>query len=219
MVESLPQIESLAGRMRWARERSGLSQDAAATKLHVSQGAIEKTENGKVQKPKFLFEASQLYNVPYEWLKSGIFNDELMHKNAANSSQKINGLSDKVPVYGYAAGSSDRVALNEGAIVGMRERGNSLSYAKNGFYVVVIGDSMEPRLRPGELVAVNPALPPIRGDECVIEYQGGEAVVKTFISMDDTKITVSQYNPPKKFDIKRESVVRILQVVAIEKGR
>lgn len=127
--------------------------------------------------------------------------------------------SDRVPVYGYVAGSTDRVAINDGKIIGMRERGPALAYAKEGFYVTVIGDSMEPRLRAGEYVAVNPSLPPIKGDECVVQYIDGEAIVKTFISQDAFNLKVSQYNPKKVLEISVKEIVSVYPVVAIEKGR
>lgn len=123
------------------------------------------------------------------------------------------------PVYGYVAGSSDRVAINDGRIVGMRQRGPALAYSKDGFYVTVIGDSMEPRLRPGEFVAVNPALPPMKGDECVVQFQNGEAIVKTFVSQDEKNLTVKQYNPPKTMKFPVSEVSAVYPVVAIEKGR
>lgn len=127
--------------------------------------------------------------------------------------------TDKVPVYGYVAGSTDRVAINEGRIIGMRDRGPALAYAREGFYVMVIGDSMEPRLRPGEYVAVNPVLPPIRGDECVVQFINAEAIVKTFVSQTADTLTVSQYNPKKNLTFHTNEVLSVYPVVAIEKGR
>lgn len=214
-----PDLPNIADRLKWSRKLKGWTQLQLAEAIKLSQQAVEQVENGRTKKPTFLVEASRALDVDYDWLAKGI----LPQRNHEYSISQPNIVplmaTDKVPVYGYVAGSTDRVAINEGRIIGMRDRGPALAYARDGFYVTVIGDSMEPRLRPGEFVAVNPSLPPLKGDECVVQFRNGEAVVKTFIGMAEKELMVSQYNPPKKLTFDMHEVLSVYPVVAIEKGR
>lgn len=64
-------LDSLEKRFAWARKAREYSQVRLAAALGVSQGAIEKLENGKVLKPEYLPEAAKLLKVRYEWLLTG----------------------------------------------------------------------------------------------------------------------------------------------------
>ena len=65
-------IETLPERFVWARKNKGLSQEVLAGLLSVSQGSIEKLENGKVRKPKYLPEAARVLGVSYDWLLNNV---------------------------------------------------------------------------------------------------------------------------------------------------
>ena len=207
----LPNLNTLAERLKWAREKESQSQTSLASKLGVSQGAVEKTENGKTVKPKFLPEASKILDVPYEWLARGTiaYNESQSNPTALNEN-------DTAPVYGYAAGSNEKIALNTGQIVEHRTRGNALRNTPDGFYVVAIGDSMEPACEAGFYLAVNPMMPPAKGKLCVIEFNDGHAVVKAFKTMDENSVKVKQYNPIKDIEYKREEVKTVYAVQSVE---
>lgn len=62
-------IKTMPERFVWARkEKNNISQMALAEILGISQGSVEKLENGKVAKPKYLPEAAKILGGPYEWL-------------------------------------------------------------------------------------------------------------------------------------------------------
>lgn len=66
-----PMLATAPERFEWARGKAGLSQEALAKLLNVSQQSIEKFENGYVKKPKYLPEAALVLGVPYIWLRDG----------------------------------------------------------------------------------------------------------------------------------------------------
>ena len=81
-------LPNLAERFTWARKNKGLSQIALARLLRVSQQSIEKVENERVRKPKYLPEAAKILEVPYEWLLS----------NTPPDASTLNALLDSAKV-------------------------------------------------------------------------------------------------------------------------
>lgn len=122
--------------------------------------------------------------------------------------------TDGIPVYGYAAGSGSLTAkLEENHIVEYRPRHDSLRGVPNAFYVSVIGDSMYPRFKPGELVAVHPNKLPQPGDDCLFIDEDGDAHIKEFVSMTDGGITVMQWNPQQTRTLNAGEYSRLCTIV------
>lgn len=207
----LPAYAELADRLRWAREKKGHTQVSLAKRLGVSQGAIEKAENGKSRKPKFMPEAAVELDVPYEWLRDGT----ISYEQEAGMRRSGGGFADNAPVYGYASGASSKVALNEGAIIDYAPRHNP-AMGNDGFYLIVVGDSMEPRYEEGEKIAVSRAMPIRKGKDCVIEFLDGTAAVKRFISRTERELVCEQLNPRQTLKYNMNEIVSIYAVVGHE---
>ena len=119
-----------------------------------------------------------------------------------------------VPVYGYAAGSSEGdLNLNNGDIVDWVIRHPAQSGIRDAFAIYVFSNSMEPRYFPGELIYIHPGRPPERGKDCVIELKSGDAFLKRYVSQSEDEVTVAQYNPEKEIAYKKEDVQNIYTVV------
>lgn len=75
-----------------------------------------------------------------------------------------------------------------------------LGSVKDGFAVLVVGESMVPAFRPGELAIVNPRLPPMRGKDHILvkEAEDGtfQATIKHLLSWSEEEWRLEQYNPP-----------------------
>lgn len=120
-----------------------------------------------------------------------------------------------VPVYGFASGTNSALALNDGAIIDYMPRHNP-AMGNDGFYMIVVGDSMEPRYEQGERVAVSRVMPPKKGKDCVIEFIDGTAVIKRFINMTEKEIVCEQINPAKRLTYSRPEIVKVYAVVGHE---
>lgn len=199
-----PELETMAKRLEWSRKQKGLSQADLGAKLCVSQGAIEKAENGKTRKPKFLPEAAHVLGVPYSWLSLGKVGE-----------QPENTYQQKAPVYGFASGSNDKMMLNDGAIIDHQPRHNP-NMGNDGFYMIVVGDSMEPRYEQGEKIAVSKSLPPRKGRDVVIEFIDGSAAVKKLKEKTSREIICQQLNPKKEIKYNTNEVLNIYAVVGHE---
>jgi phage repressor protein C with HTH and peptisase S24 domain len=79
--------------------------------------------------------------------------------------------------------------------------------------VYMVGDSMEPRYRAGELLYVHPGRPPTRGSYVLVELKDGHALVKELVKADDQEVVVRQLNPERRLRFARRDVVRVVRVV------
>jgi phage repressor protein C with HTH and peptisase S24 domain len=80
-------------------------------------------------------------------------------------------------------------------------------------------DSQEPVLRHGDLLYVNPSMPPRSGDDVLIELEGGEAYIKRLLRRSPREIVVQQYNPACELVFDAAEVRNIHLVVAVIKVR
>jgi phage repressor protein C with HTH and peptisase S24 domain len=75
-----------------------------------------------------------------------------------------------------------------------------LKGAKDGYAVLVVGESMEPRYSPGEIVIVNPKAALVRGKDAIITtaQEGGDfrAMIKTYLGATQDVWKLKQFNPP-----------------------
>lgn len=94
-----------------------------------------------------------------------------------------------------------------------------LGEVREGFAVVVTGESMAPAFRPGDMAIVNPRLSPMR-DETHIFTTGDDAgasewraSIKHLVGSTASEWSVEQYNPARKFKLPRTEWPRALRVV------
>lgn len=64
-------METLAERIKYARERQGLSQQDIAKKAGISQPTYFKIENGLTLKPRNILDLAKALNVSVDWLATG----------------------------------------------------------------------------------------------------------------------------------------------------
>lgn len=107
------------------------------------------------------------------------------------------GAPRRIPVYGYAAaGGNERIAINAGQVIDWVDAPPLWNGIGDLIVVRVIGDSMEPRYFAGESVIARLGLPPGRGQDCLIEFHDGSALIKNYRGQRDGQVFAFQYNPP-----------------------
>ena len=103
---------------------------------------------------------------------------------------------DQVPVYGYAAGTTDdALNLHNGAEIGRVARHPKQASIKKAFAVYVVGESMIPRFRPGQTLYILPGRWPAAGEDVVVELENGDGYVKEYRRRTQKEIICWQYNP------------------------
>jgi phage repressor protein C with HTH and peptisase S24 domain len=126
--------------------------------------------------------------------------------------------ADRVPVYGYAAGSGELggkggLNLANGEVIDWVARHPAQIGIGNAFAVYIVSDSMEPRYFRGELVYVHPGRPPDANRDCVIEMQNGDAFIKRLLRHGGDRIRVQQYNPAEEKEIMLSNIKAIYPVI------
>lgn len=124
-----------------------------------------------------------------------------------------------VPVYGTAAGAAaGAIALSNDSIEWL-PRPPGLRGARDVYALYVVGSSMEPRWRPGDVLFVHPHRPVRRGDHVVIQirnHDGAETQswVKEFVRTNAAgDIVAHQYNPAADVTFARATVKAIHRVL------
>lgn len=122
---------------------------------------------------------------------------------------------------GIAGEGNGDFELN-GEVVDRVESPPSLLNAKGVFALYVIGESMSPRFKPGDLIFVHPNKPVLKGDDVLVELHGsvepltGPALIKEFVRKNDEFIVLKQYHPPKEFRIAVRLIKRIYKIVPLK---
>ena len=119
---------------------------------------------------------------------------------------------NQIPVYGNAAAGLGADVTDVSSPVEYVDRHPLMASSANGYAVFVVGTSMEPRFREGEIVYVRPGKPPRKGDDVVVQIEDGKtrtAIVKEYVSADDDEVTLRQYNPSKEITIRRDTIAAI----------
>jgi repressor LexA len=206
---SSPDLSTVAGRLRHARGKH--SQEDMARIIGKTTTAYGHYERGRNDVSNAdANKICQFLNISLEWLLTGegqMKTDE--YRSPAKATLQV---SEGHPIYGYASGAHSRIAINEGAIVG-RVPERMPGMGQDGFYLIVHGDSMEPRLEQGARLGVSRQLPPRKGKLCVIEKIDGEVLVKEFVSKSDRELVCKQLNPPKTLKYSMMEIVAVYAVV------
>ena len=220
---------TLAKRLQDVMERAGLTQAALARKASaygepVSQQVVQHLTSGRNTTSKSLVPIAKALDVSVEWLTTGegasfAVKGGAAGLRAAKASARSARDEERVPVLGMAECGPDGWSLWNGDIIDTIPRPMNLVGAPKAYAVYIVGDSMEPRYYSGELAHVHPGKPVTIGAFVLVQMRpdhDGEtpkAVVKRLIKRSATKITLEQYNPAKKFDIKTDDIVSIHRVV------
>lgn len=219
-------MSTLAKRLQETMERAGLTQAGLARKASafgesVSQQVVQHLTSGRNTNSKSLVPIAKALDVSVEWLTTGEGGSFSVKGGAANLRASKTSARDqeRVPVLGMAECGPDGWSLWNGDIIDTIPRPMNLAGAPRAYAVYIVGDSMEPRYYSGELAHVHPGKPVTIGAFVLVQIRPDhdgdtpKAVVKRLIKRSATKITLEQYNPPKKFDIKSDDIVSIHRVV------
>lgn len=200
----------LGDRIREKRQARGLSQTALAEKVGTHQQTIEKIEKGIVKHSRYLHLITAELDLPFPNAKA--------HSVASGEETPALPLVGErdLPVYGAAEGGGGALIVTNDPVDYVR-RPAPLAQVKDGYALIIVGESMVPELKPGETALVHPHLPPVVGEPCVFYADDGHGeqrvTVKSYIRSTSTHWHVEQWNPPKKFTLERKEWQRCERVV------
>lgn len=195
--------------IRKIRKTLGLTQEGMAEIAGCTAQYIGQLERGE-RRIKTDFITDLVKNLHAQGYTSVRPSDFLEGENPATYS-----FAQTAPVYGQPSGASgSSMSLNDRSVVDHAPVRPNMG--NEGFFMIVIGDSMEPRYEQGERIAVNRTLPPKKGKDCVIEFIDGTAVLRRFLSMNEKTLACEQLNPQKKLTYSMAEVTAVYAVVGNE---
>jgi len=120
-------------------------------------------------------------------------------------------------VYASAAGGPEGAWVMSGDAIAWIHRDQRLVGVRDAFACYVVGESMFPAYEQGNLLLVNPAVPPNAGDDCLLIQEAADgsryALIKRLVRFNSTSWTVKQWNPDKTFSLPRKEWQRALLVI------
>lgn len=126
-----------------------------------------------------------------------------------------------LPVYSAVEGGPGEMVITAEPI-DLVPRPWYLGTVKEGYGVLVVGESMVPAYEPGDIAIVNPKLPPTRNKPFIVTSndEDGEfrAMIKQLIGWSTDVWRVRQYNPPKDFDLLKRDWPKAVRVVGKYNG-
>lgn len=203
--------------IRQARQRQRMSQQDLATKVGVSQPAIKKIEKGETTKSRHLPKIAQVLGLKLSEIDPSLD----MNTLAEGSTPGIELIGDRnLPVYGTAEGGEGAMVVSSDPVE-YTWRPISLATVKDGYAVIISGDSMEPEYWAGDIVWLHPHQPPRAGVSYVFYRDDGAgdglALCKHLVKITPTTWCVRQWNPrdgePRDFELSRKEWPRAHCVV------
>lgn len=189
-------------RLRLSRQRAGLSQRELSQIIHISQQTYSKYENNiTTPNPETLSLIADALGVSSDYLlgrtalltpsDDGVMEiDSRALSDALFSGAPVPSLSrTQIPVYGRVAAGIPIEAVED--VIDVEEITPEM--AKNGRHIAlqIHGDSMEPRMRDGDVVIVRLQDDAETGDTAVVMVNGTDATCKKIKKMPDGIMLIS----------------------------
>lgn len=159
-------------------------------------------------------------------LKAGFAGQQLSRVNVSlmkpvddREANMIRPGEDDLPIRGHVKAGQQGFFMDNGELQGRTERPGILRGVREAYATRVHDVSMEPVLRHGFLLWVDPSRPVSPGDEVVVQLEDGQAFIKTLVRRTAKVIRCKQYNPPKEIEYESVEVKNIHLVVGSTRVR
>lgn len=210
----------MTNRIKEVREARGLSQDRLAGLAETTRSQIVKLERGErrltVDWMRRL--APALGCAPADLLSAT--DTQRTDAPAGSEAAPAEGLEpddrrDMLAVRSGARGGADQEMFLTDGPIDYVARPAYLRNVRAAYALYVIGDSMDPRYRLGQLVHVNPSRPFGPGDGVAVTKRSAAVLVKEFVRRTPSGIVLREYRPvDRDFEVPFAEIMEIHRIVA-----
>ena len=216
----------MSNRLREFRDLAGLSMQALADRVGTTAPQINKLEKGerRLTLDWMTRLATALGIDPRDLLPAGRSlpatlpqeRPRLESDGAPGPMVPARDLRDLIPVRSAARGGEDQEMFLADGPIDYIARPHSLLHVRDAYSIYMIGDSMTPRFRPGQLLHVNPYKPPQLGTGVVVTKTDNVVLIKEFVRRSDTVLYLKQYYPTAELKYPLNEIRDIHIVVGLD---
>jgi phage repressor protein C with HTH and peptisase S24 domain len=232
MNSAMPDSTHARGRtLRTLREQARLSRQDLADRVGIHHNTIQKLETGERKLSLEWIErlAPQLGVKAFDFVQLADGKKKTLPGNEQETVPPVSNVYSPekwpldLPVMGIGECGPEGFSLWNGEVIQMAPRPPSLAGVPKAYAVYVKGDSMEPRYFSGELVYINPARPAEPGDFVLVQMAPAEAgeppraFLKRLVRRSASKVTLEQYNPAQRIELKASEILSTHLVVGTGK--
>lgn len=191
------------------RLKRGWSMQQLADKADTTRSQIDKLERGERR-------------LTVDWMKRladplGCAPAELMPDAALPAREVVLPHARMIPVRAAARGGKDQEMFIEDGPIDYRPCPSFIQHVSEAYAIYVIGESMVPMYRPGQLLYVNPHKPLMPGRGIVIAKHNRAVLIKELVKTTTAGLIVREYSPKaREFTVPHTDVVTAHAVVAAE---
>ncbi len=125
--------------------------------------------------------------------------------------------ADLIPVRSAARGGDDQMMFLQDGPIDHVPRPAYLANVRDAYAIYVIGTSMVPMYRPGQLLFINPYRPPAIGRGVVIYKHNQAVIIKELIHRSPEALTLREYHPePRDFTLALATIREVHSVVGAQ---
>lgn len=204
-----------ANRIREFRHQKGWSLQQLADSCGTSRAQIDKLERGerRLTVDWMLRLAEPLDCQPAELLPL-----------AKNDDTEVNALvpalsavARLIPVRSAARGGHEQEMFLADGPIDHRPCPSFVEHVRDAYAIYVVGDSMAPMYRPGQLLYVNPHRPLTAGRGVVITKTNQAVLIKELVRVSNYGLIVREYQPKlREFSIAHAEITEAHSVVGAE---
>jgi transcriptional regulator with XRE-family HTH domain len=218
--------------VRALRKHMGMNDKEFGEALNVTSGAVRMWESGKALMGEdrindlFRVARDKQVEVSTDWLFSGKGDEPgwvgsaepIRRYQPRPPRQEQSMISDTIPVKSSADNGDGSVTI--GPALEHAQRPRNLIGREGAYGLFISNDDMAPVFRYGDIVWVDPILPPARDSEVVVEGRDRTAAIGTLTMLNREAVTVEVLKPERrKIEMEREADTKVHRIVGKEARR
>jgi len=198
-------------RIREWRQKKGWSLQQLADASDTSRAQIDKLERGE---RRLTLDWMLRLSTPLECLPADLLPDS----GTSIANDRGSSLRERmIPVRSAARGGTDQEMFLEDGPIDHRPAPSFVAHVKDAYAIYVVGDSMRPMYRPGQLLYINPHKPLMPGQGVVITKHSRAVLIKELVRRTATGLCVREYQPkPRDFVVPHRDIASAHMVVGAE---
>ncbi|AEG00306.1 helix-turn-helix domain protein [Methylomonas methanica MC09] len=178
-IMSEENLQSMGARVRYYRERLGLSQDELALRVGAAQQTIQSLESGKIRKSTFLPQIAKTLGVDFDTLLFG----KLQPASIKASKPLLMATARRVPLFSTRDCEWVQAFLQDQSVQSPSGKWVSMDYslpfAESGsrLFALKLGlsdEAFQPEFKPGDQLVIDPDAPIQPSDPVVVFKPGAD---------------------------------------------